>query len=170
MVGAKIYHLFAHRVNKEIEYLSFVRVYDYMIGYAIAGLQEQIDDIEVTPGPQGEVGSQGLQGINGTDGEPGPQGEQGPSGISGAGNIAFIYSGGQSGPQFVLMNDGKVWNHAVGIPADEPEWNRANSLDVPIPVEQIVQWEGWQFLDINGDYWFKYANNNWTNAASPVLS
>jgi hypothetical protein len=154
---------------------------------AITSLQNQINNIELTPGPQGPPGekgdegnpgvngadgsdgAQGLPGVNGTNGEQGPQGEPGPQGISGAGDIAFIYGDGQSSPQLVLMNDGKVWSHLVGIPENEPEWGRADALDAPIPVEQIVQWVGDQFLDINGDYWFKYANNNWTNAGVPPL-
>jgi len=47
---------------------------------AIAGLQEQIDNIELVPGPEGpkgEQGDQGLQGPEGSQGDEGPQGEQG---------------------------------------------------------------------------------------------
>ena len=68
---------------------------------AIGLLQTQVDEIELTPGPQGEPGvpgpqgeqglqgpqgepgPQGIQGIQGQQGEPGPQGEQGVQGIQG---------------------------------------------------------------------------------------
>jgi len=57
-----------------------------------ADLQNQINNIELTPGPQGPAGPQGpvgltgatgpqgLPGNNGTDGATGPQGPQGPAG------------------------------------------------------------------------------------------
>jgi len=56
---------------------------------AIADLQTQIENIELTPGPQGEQGIQGppgqdgadgQDGTNGIDGEDGAPGEQGPPG------------------------------------------------------------------------------------------
>ena len=49
-------------------------------------LQNQINNIELTPGPQGEVGPQGPQGEKGDIGPiglPGPQGEAGAQGIQG---------------------------------------------------------------------------------------
>lgn len=58
----------------------------------VRGLQTQIDDIELLPGPQGEQGIPGEQGLpglqgeqgfageQGAQGEIGPQGEQGPQG------------------------------------------------------------------------------------------
>lgn len=51
-----------------------------------ADLQNQIDTIELTPGPQGDEGPQGPQGIQGIQGIPGSvglQGETGPQGIPG---------------------------------------------------------------------------------------
>ena len=62
-------------------------------GYAtIAYVDNAINTIALTPGPQGEpgpqgpqgeVGPQGPQGPKGEDGAPGPQGEQGPQGEPG---------------------------------------------------------------------------------------
>lgn len=46
---------------------------------SIFGLQEQIDNIKSTPGPQGEPGVDGKDGMNGSQG---PRGEQGIPGIS----------------------------------------------------------------------------------------
>jgi len=76
---------------------------------AIADLQEQIDNIQLIPGPegppgppgpqgpQGEVGPAGPQGEQGPQGEPGPQGEQGPPGPPGITEVriaTFVVSGG----------------------------------------------------------------------------
>jgi hypothetical protein len=49
----------------------------------VANLQEQIDNIQLTPGPQGETGPQGPQGPPGPAGPAGPQGETGPQGPAG---------------------------------------------------------------------------------------
>jgi hypothetical protein len=57
---------------------------------AIAGLQQQVDDIELTPGG---IGPQGPQGEPGPQGEQGIQGEQGPIGPGGEGSV------GPQGPQ-----------------------------------------------------------------------
>jgi len=46
-------------------------------------LQNQIDTIELTPGPQGDTGPQGPQGLPGADGATGPQGATGPAGPQG---------------------------------------------------------------------------------------
>jgi hypothetical protein len=48
---------------------------------ALTGLQEQIDNIELMPGPPGP---QGVQGPPGPAGPAGPAGPQGPSGADGA--------------------------------------------------------------------------------------
>lgn len=50
---------------------------------AIADLQTQIENIELTPGPQGEQGPPGQDGIDGVDGQDGAPGEQGPQGEQG---------------------------------------------------------------------------------------
>lgn len=46
-------------------------------------VDEQIENIELTPGPQGPAGPQGPQGTQGIQGTQGPQGEQGPQGTQG---------------------------------------------------------------------------------------
>lgn len=50
---------------------------------AVNNLQDQIDALVLTPGPQGPVGPQGPQGLQGETGPQGPQGEQGPQGVQG---------------------------------------------------------------------------------------
>ena len=56
---------------------------------AVDFLQDQIDAISLTPGPegpqgpQGEQGIQGEQGLQGEQGPVGPEGPQGPEGIQG---------------------------------------------------------------------------------------
>ena len=55
---------------------------------AVQNLQEQIDNIEILPGPEGPQGEPGPSGPPGPTGEPGPQGIQGiqgPTGAPGAG-------------------------------------------------------------------------------------
>ncbi len=50
----------------------------------IKNLQQQIDTIKLTPGPQGPVGLTGPQGTEGTVGLTGPQGAEGPIGLTGS--------------------------------------------------------------------------------------
>jgi hypothetical protein len=66
-----------------------------------AELQTAIDNIELTPGPQGDIGltgAQGPQGIAGNDGADGATGSQGPQGEIGL--------TGAQGPQGIAGNDG----------------------------------------------------------------
>lgn len=49
----------------------------------IDNLQQQIDTIELTPGPPGPQGATGPQGPEGPAGPPGPEGPQGPQGEQG---------------------------------------------------------------------------------------
>lgn len=51
---------------------------------AIAFIQEQIDDIQLIPGPQGPQGEPGLIGPQGLQGEKGPMGPEGSTGPAGA--------------------------------------------------------------------------------------
>ena len=57
---------------------------------ADASLYELIDNIQLTPGPQGEqglagtAGADGAQGAQGDTGDTGPQGETGATGPAGA--------------------------------------------------------------------------------------
>ena len=64
-------------------------------GFAtISFVEEQINNIELTPGPKGDKGDKGDQGEQGIQGEQGPAGEQGPMGQQGpAGPV------GPQGPQ-----------------------------------------------------------------------
>ncbi|HEC18493.1 MAG TPA: collagen-like protein, partial [Gammaproteobacteria bacterium] len=57
-------------------------------------LNDRIDNISLTPGPQGPQGPQGLAGTNGTDGAMGMQGPTGPQGPAGANG-----QDGATGPQ-----------------------------------------------------------------------
>ena len=64
---------------------------------AIQDLQNQINNIQLTPGPQGPQGAPGSQGPQGLQGLPGPQGiqgipgPQGPQGTPGAGSSVTFY-------------------------------------------------------------------------------
>jgi hypothetical protein len=66
-------------------------------------LQNQINTIELTPGPQGPIGPQGSQGIAGAAGPQGPagaNGAQGPQGEQGAQGVAGpAGADGSQGPQ-----------------------------------------------------------------------
>lgn len=50
----------------------------------VAELNDAIENIELTPGPQGPQGPQGETGPQGPQGEPGPQGPKGDTGATGA--------------------------------------------------------------------------------------
>ena len=62
-------------------------------------IDQEISNIELTPGPQGEQGEQGTQGIPGAQGDIGLQGEQGltgatgPQGPAGADGVSITESG-----------------------------------------------------------------------------
>ena len=64
------------------------------------GLQTQIDNIELIPGPQGDTGPQGPQGVQGLQGPQGPQGEAGPAGAQGP--------AGATGPQGIQGEQGEI--------------------------------------------------------------
>jgi len=70
---------------------------------AIADLQDQIDELELIPGPVGPQGPQGEQGEPGPPGPQGEQGEQGPQGPQGdpgpAGPMGPEGPPGPEGPQ-----------------------------------------------------------------------
>jgi len=70
---------------------SFEELWD-----AINALWVAIDEIELTPGPQGPQGEQGPAGPQGEQGPAGPQGEQGPAGPQGEQGPAG--SQGEQGP------------------------------------------------------------------------
>ncbi len=125
-------------------------------------------------GPIGASGSQGLVGFTGTTGatgEVGFTGPQGPTGLTGptgatgpqarhgAGNIAFINFQGL----FVLTTDGRIWRKGEGTSA---VWELEGMAIIPIPVSQIIDWEGQTFLDTDGNVWF-YLNGTWNNGGHP---
>jgi hypothetical protein len=60
-------------------------------GQTFQVLQDQIDNIQLTPGPQGEKGDTGDAGAKGDTGDTGAQGEPGPPGMQGPpGDDAFF--------------------------------------------------------------------------------
>jgi len=69
---------------------------------AIAGLQDKVDEIELTPGEQGPQGPQGEPG------PMGPEGPQGPIGPGGEGSIGPEGPIGPPGPQGPAGNSLKV--------------------------------------------------------------
>ena len=73
-------------------------------------LQDQIDTIELTPGPRGEIGPQGIQGETGATGETGPQGIQGETGATGEigpqGIPGETGATGETGPQGIQGETG----------------------------------------------------------------
>jgi hypothetical protein len=56
----------------------------------ISDLQNQVNTIELTPGPAGPQGSAGINGADGTDGQDGADGPQGPQGDTGPQGVAGI--------------------------------------------------------------------------------
>lgn len=79
-------------------------------------VDEQIENIELTPGPQGPAGPQGPQGTQGIQGTQGPQGEQGPQGTQGTpgtnGQDGITPHIGENGNWFIGDTDTDV--HAQG--------------------------------------------------------
>jgi len=137
---------------------------------AIANLQEQIDNIQLLPGPQGpqgekgdkgDPGEQGPPGQKGDRGESGPMGPPGPAALPGAGNIAFIH---QTSPGArILTTDGKVWYVNGNV------WQRfGEQYDVPISTSEIVQWGLTSFLDADGNVWL-FRDPEWINYGSPSI-
>jgi len=66
----------------------------------VANLQQQIDNIQLTPGPEGPEGPQGPQGPKGDKGDTGDQGPQGEKGAQGIqGEIGLTGAMGAQGPK-----------------------------------------------------------------------
>lgn len=63
----------------------------------VDGLQQQINTIELTPGPEGPQGPEGPAGPQGDPGPEGPQGEAGPAGPQG--EVGPAGPQGDAGPQ-----------------------------------------------------------------------
>lgn len=121
---------------------------------AIKDLREQVRNIQLIPGPRGPQGEQGPQG------ERGPAGPQGPQGITGAGNIAFIATGNA-----VLKTDGTVWVCTYDPAICTPD---LNVPAIPVPVSDVANFVGRQFLDKYGNVWVYRPNPpGWINVGHP---
>lgn len=107
---------------------------------AIQGLQAQIDNLALIPGPQGEQGQvgppgdpgpMGLQGPQGQQGVPGPQGIPGPLGIQGlTGNT------GPQGPQGLQGIQGPAGPSGTGL--EKTRMYRTQSEMIPVPFGPIT--------------------------------
>lgn len=119
---------------------------------AIASLQQQIDNIQLIPGPQGPPGPTGPIGS---------KGPQGPSGVTGAGNVAFIFR--DNCCLYVLTITGQVWRW-------QPSgWVRTAGeveKDPPISASNILQWWLTAFLDSSGNVW-RFDDPKWNNYRAP---
>jgi hypothetical protein len=71
-------------------------------------VKQEIDKIELIPGPKGDQGEQGPQGEQGIPGEVGPMGPQGPQGEMGPQGPQ-----GQMGPEGPAGKDGKDFDPAI---------------------------------------------------------
>lgn len=114
---------------------------------AIQELQGQIDNIELTSGPQGETGPQGPQGITGLQGEPGPQGEPGAMGLQGL--------TGNTGPQGLQGIQGPPGPSGTGL--DKTRMYRTISAFVPVPFGPVTTAEATcndnNDILISGGFW-----------------
>ena len=82
-------------------------------------LEELINDIQLTPGPQGPQGPQGIPGIDGATGPKGDQGPQGIPGIDGAtgpkGDQGIPGIQGFTGPQGIQGIQGPTGDQGIGL-------------------------------------------------------
>lgn len=85
----------AHAVE---QYLEENDIKVDLTGYATEEfVQQELQNIELTPGPQGPKGDKGDKGEKGADGAAGPQGPQGPRGYTGEQGAQGVP--GEQGPQ-----------------------------------------------------------------------
>lgn len=82
---------------------------------AITNLQEQIDNLQLLPGPQGESGPQGVPGQDGQDGQRGEQGPPGPTGP----NLKVVQGNGEIIGPLIERSGGRgyiyrVWDSNIG--------------------------------------------------------
>ncbi len=103
----------------------------------IQGLQNQIDTIELTPGPigpQGPQGEQGVQGVKGDTGDTGPKGPQGETGPAGPqGPSGVVVQGSGSGLDSDLV-DGLHANEIIDAAVDAA----GNEVRIPISTLPIT--------------------------------
>ncbi len=85
---------------------------------ATSSIQDQIDGIELTPGPQGDPGIQGIQGIQGVTGNTGATGAAGAAGAAGA--TGATGATGPAGPS--------VWGGISGTLSTQTDLNTALGL------------------------------------------
>ena len=78
------------KVGNSLNTLSSTVLGDLTVNGSVinTNLQEQIANIQLTPGPAGPQGETGPQGTQGTQGSPGEQGSAGPIGPTGLAGIA----------------------------------------------------------------------------------
>lgn len=97
-------------------------------------VMQEIDKIELIPGPQGEQGEQGPQGeqgIQGLQGEQGPIGPQGPEGPQGP--------QGQIGPEGPAGKDGKDFDAAALEPYATKEFVAEEVAKIEVPEVPSVE-------------------------------
>lgn len=100
-------------------------------------LQSQIDNIQLTPGPQGPKGDKGDTGAQGPQGLTGPQGIQGVKGDTGAQGLQGVQGSkgdkgdtGAQGPQGVQGTKGdKGDTGAQGLPGTPADMTRVTALE-----------------------------------------
>lgn len=101
---------------------------------AIQGLQDQIDNLDLIPGPQGETGPQGDQGPIGLQGLQGEVGPQGPAGINGTNGIDGV--DGIQGPQGLQGIQGLPGPSGTGL--DKTRTYRTLSDMIPVPFGPVT--------------------------------
>lgn len=98
---------------------------------AIQGLQDQIDNLDLIPGPQGETGPQGDPGPIGPQGPQGEVGPQGPAGTNGTNGLNGV--NGTQGPQGLQGIQGPA-----GTGLDKTRTYRTISDMIPVPFGPVT--------------------------------
>lgn len=127
---------------------------------AIQGLQEQIDNIQLIPGPQGEPG---IQGIQGEVGPQGPQGIQGPPGPAGSGitrSMTYTVTNG------VNINPGET-NGGIASCADSNDVMLSGGYDSPGPWLDTYRSVPFPFFSVQS--WAANAVNNGTSPSTLTI-
>lgn len=103
---------------------------------ALFGLQDQVDNIELLPGPPGPQGPQGEPGPEGPPGPPGPQGEpglEGPPGPTGESGPA-----GPPGPEGPPGPPGPPGPGSFPAPAYDSGWVSIDSSETKLLVHNLI--------------------------------
>ena len=125
----------------------------YLVGEAYSRSECRPRDTEMA---LNTIGPQGPKGDKGDKGDVGLQGPQGEAATHGAGNAAFVHE------NFVLKTDGTVWILNSGNVPFSP----SAIGPVPIPVEDILDWRKFSFIDTAGNVWYFEAGSpqlGWRN-------